>query len=162
MVRFSHQVTVQSKGETNDLSYGSLAILQKSGGVWKIVSFAVDDLLNLELFMQKQAAVRGSAQSEAGKARLANDLLTLQELNKRIDLASKQSFIDYSKILKDMAGSGVGVIPGVGDLLSNTYTVYDIFSNFGDIWSDIKQGNYRMPTSVSNRLVLASCRFLLN
>ena len=148
IVRFEHSAKVTSSDGSANYPFGSMAILKNLNGAWKIISFSIDDMLSLELFLKAGGASEPFFITNISKSMPAaqvgvqpNSLLTLQELNTRMDKAMATAFFfNAQKLLMDMAGSGVGYVPGVGDILSNTYTVYDIFSNSQDIWSDMQQG----------------------
>ncbi len=137
IVRFSSNTEIKAKDGNVIQHTGSVALLQRRDGIWKIVTFLPDEFLNL------QYAIEESSENDLNIYML--DKKTSEKyksINKKLNNSLHKIYIDKFKASLDSTASLIGFVPGIGDLISNTYTFIDMVNQIPDMYSDIKLGNY--------------------
>jgi hypothetical protein len=137
IVRFSSNSEIEAKDGFITQHTGSVVFLQKRNNIWKIITFIPDEFLNLQYTIE-----------DINKNDMYLNMLNGQtvanykSINTKLNNALHKIYIDKFKASLDSTASLIGFVPGIGDLISNTYTFFDMVYQIPDMYSDIKLGNY--------------------
>lgn len=137
IVRFSNTFKLSGTGGKTACHNASFAYLQKRNGIWKIISFAPDEFLEIQFMLEDQ---QKTLQHSTAFSKAETD--KIKTINKRLNQGIHQIRVDEFKASLDTGFSLIGFVPGVGDTISNTYTAIDMVMQIPNIVSDIRLGNY--------------------
>ncbi len=129
LVRYQYRLTAVVGRERLPQAGGSVAVLLREASGWKVLQILVDEDLTLATFDStgEPLALRASpAHSRAVcAAPKSPGLVTPDDYFEALSHCIDDWFVDSGKLERDGVFSVAGKLPIVGDLVSNSYTLYE-------------------------------------
>ncbi len=138
LVRAETAFQLATADGTRPVKLGTIVhlIRDKDANLWKILSFNVDEFLNLEIYESQRS---GAEPARAiGYRKRDASAVSLTDLNTILDNAMKAGYIDERHFAVEGAAAAAGTVPILGDGLAIAYKLFTLAKDSAEALVEMK------------------------